>query len=158
MTARPWQNLDDCPTDAGVSGAAAVAVAPVGSIAPANSPSGVERRAAPRRTHRVFQWIAPCIDDQLPDRSMFYQVQCVDISTTGIAFFTDEPLACSHCIIALGTTEDAFYVRAEIVEQRVVDSDSTDLGRETYQIATRFRIGCEFVERYGKQQVDLPAV
>src|SRR5262245_23969297 len=60
---------------------------------------GEERRVSSRRPHRVFQWVAPCINGQLPDQTMFYPVKCIDISRTGIAFFTEEALTTDQVII-----------------------------------------------------------
>jgi hypothetical protein len=98
-----------------------------------------DRRISPRRPHRVFQWIAPCINGKLPEQSMFYQVQCIDISRTGIAFFSYEPLPSDELIIAIGTTADAVYVRSRVANcVRVEDSEGV-----------RYRVGCEFVERLG---------
>jgi hypothetical protein len=100
-----------------------------------------DRRVSPRRPHRVFQWIAPCIDGRLPDQSMFFQVQCIDISRTGVAFFTYEPLPSDEVIIAIGTTEDAVYVRSRVANLvPVADSEGV-----------RYRVGCEFIERLGEK-------
>jgi hypothetical protein len=100
-----------------------------------------DRRSSPRRPHRVFQWIAPCIDGKLPDQSMFYQVQCIDISRTGVAFYTYEPLPSDEVIIAIGTTADAVYVRSRVANSvPVADADGV-----------RYRIGCEFVERFSQK-------
>jgi len=101
--------------------------------------SNEDRRVSPRRPHRVFQWIAPCINGKLPDQSMFYQVQCIDISRTGIAFFSYEPLPSDELIIAIGTTADAVYVRSRVANNvRLEDSEGV-----------RYRVGCEFIERLG---------
>jgi hypothetical protein len=101
-----------------------------------------DRRVSPRRPHRVFQWIAPCIEGRLPDQSMFYQVQCIDISRTGIAFYTYEPLPSDEVIIAIGTTVDAVYVRSRVANcVRLEDSEGV-----------RYRVGCEFLERMGPKQ------
>jgi PilZ domain len=108
---------------------------------------GSERRVSLRRPHRVFQWIAPCIDGQLPDQTMFYPVKCIDISRTGIAFFTEEALTTEQVIIALGTTEEAFYVRSRVANCAPVQNED----------GWRFRVGCEFVERYGRKEGVLKA-
>ncbi len=101
-----------------------------------------ERRVNVRRPHRVFQWIAPCINGQLPDQTMFYPVKCIDISRTGIAFFTEEALTTDQVIVALGTTEEAFYVRSRVANCAPVQDEG----------GWRFRVGCEFVERYGSKE------
>ncbi len=106
-----------------------------------------DRRVSLRRPHRVFQWIAPCIDGQLPDQTMFYPVKCIDISRTGIAFFTEEALTTDQVIIALGTTEEAFYVRSRVANCAPVQDED----------GWRFRVGCEFVERYGRKDGSLKA-
>ena len=140
MTHRPW--LDDSAVetdpsrDCGDEPAAAVAQPAVAGSSPD------DRRVSPRRPHRVFQWIAPCIDGQLPDQSMFYQVQCIDISRTGISFYTYEPLPSDDVIIAIGTTADAVYVRSRVANSvRLEDSDGV-----------RYRVGCELLERMGPKQ------
>lgn len=136
MTHRPWL---DSATD-GVR----TADAPAGRSAtlPRSDTSALsndDRRISPRRPHRVFQWIAPCINGKLPDQSMFYQVQCIDISRTGIAFFSYEPLPSDELIIAIGTTADAVYVRSRVANNvRLEDSEGV-----------RYRVGCEFIERLG---------
>jgi hypothetical protein len=69
---------------------------------------------------------------------MFYQVQCVDISKTGIGFFTYEPLPSDEVIVAIGTTAQAVYVRSRVANcVRVEDEEGV-----------RYRVGCEFLERY----------
>jgi hypothetical protein len=136
MAHRPWQDTQahgaESSAEAGATSAA--------TLAPGSrEPSPQDRRVSPRRPHRVFQWIAPCIDGRLPEQSMFYQVQCIDISRTGISFFTYEPLPSDELIIAIGTTADAVYVRSRVANNvRVEDSEGV-----------RFRVGCEFVERLG---------
>jgi hypothetical protein len=75
---------------------------------------------------------------------MFYQVQCIDISRTGISFYTYEPLPGDEVIIAIGTTADAVYVRSRVANSvRLEDSDGV-----------RYRVGCEFVERMGPKKSD----
>ena len=73
---------------------------------------------------------------------MFYPVKCIDISRTGIAFFTEEALTTDQVIVALGTTEEAFYVRSRVANCAAVQDED----------GWRFRVGCEFVERYGTQR------
>ncbi|MDZ4821778.1 MAG: PilZ domain-containing protein [Planctomycetota bacterium] len=98
-----------------------------------------DRRQNPRSTHRVFQWIAPCIDGRLPDQSMFYQVRCLDISTGGLAFLsTREMRDGEELIVALGTTDDAVYMRSRVIQCQPFEDS----------VANLYRIGCEFVERY----------
>jgi hypothetical protein len=138
MTERPWLDPLTVALETVVPAHAQTATAPA---APADTTSPQDRRSSPRRPHRVFQWIAPCIDGKLPDQSMFYQVQCIDISRTGVAFYTYEPLPSDEVIIAIGTTADAVYVRSRVANSvRVADADGI-----------RYRIGCEFVERLGQK-------
>ncbi|MEX2141182.1 MAG: PilZ domain-containing protein [Pirellulales bacterium] len=140
MTHRPWLDASaveaDPSRDRDVEPAAAVAQ-PDGA---ASNPE--DRRVSQRRPHRVFQWIAPCIEGRLPDQSMFYQVQCIDISRTGISFYIYEPLPSDDVIIAIGTTADAVYVRSRVANcVRLEDSDGV-----------RYRVGCELLERMGPKR------
>jgi hypothetical protein len=142
MIHRPWLDTSaanaDSSGDVGDEAVAAIMRSDRGASKPD------DRRVSPRRPHRVFQWIAPCIDGRLPDQSMFYQVQCIDISRTGISFYTYEPLPGDEVIIAIGTTADAVYVRSRVANSvRLEDSDGV-----------RYRVGCEFVERMGPKQSD----
>jgi hypothetical protein len=137
MTHRPWLDPISMPVETAVvtHGVAAASDTRGG----ANEASPQDRRASPRRPHRVFQWIAPCLDGKLPDQSMFYQVQCIDISRTGVAFYTYEPLPSDEVIIAIGTTADAVYVRSRVANcVPVADAEGM-----------RYRVGCEFIERLG---------
>lgn len=134
VTRRPW--LDETEVPPFLPGGTPPTAA---STAEAERLPHDERRAHPRRAHRVFQWIAPCVHGKLPDRSAFFQVQCVDISRGGIAFLTDAPLPCKDLIIALGTTEDAFYVRSQVRNCTQVRDEA----------GLQYRYGCEFIERYG---------
>jgi hypothetical protein len=140
MTNRPW--LDRPATEvetSGNRGKEPAAVVPQTDVAGSNPE---DRRVSPRRPHRVFQWIAPCIDGRLPDQSMFYQVQCIDISRTGISFYTYEPLPSDDVIVAIGTTADAVYVRSRVANcVRLEDSEGV-----------RYRVGCELLERMGPKQ------
>jgi hypothetical protein len=136
MTHRPW--LETATLGTQTSDDAIVNVPAHGAISN-STPSSQDRRTSPRRPHRVFQWIAPCIDGRLPDQSMFYQVQSIDISRTGIAFYSYEPLPSDEVIIAIGTTADAVYVRSRVANcVRLEDSEGV-----------RYRVGCEFIERLG---------
>jgi hypothetical protein len=73
---------------------------------------------------------------------MFYQVQCIDISRTGISFYTYEPLPSDEVIIAIGTTADAVYVRSRVANTvRLEDADGV-----------RYRVGCELLERMGPKR------
>ena len=85
MTHRPWL---DTATDGGRPADAAASRSATLPRPDGSDLSDDDRRISPRRPHRVFQWIAPCINGRLPDQSMFFQVQCIDISRTGIAFFS----------------------------------------------------------------------
>jgi hypothetical protein len=136
MTHRPWL---DSATDGVRAAEAAVGRSTTLPRSDGSALSNDDRRVSPRRPHRVFQWIAPCINGKLPDQSMFYQVQCIDISRTGIAFFSYEPLPSDELIIAIGTTADAVYVRSRVANNvRLEDSEGV-----------RYRVGCEFIERLG---------
>ena len=106
--------------------------------------NAVNRSAAynVRHPHRVFQWIAPCINGQLPDQTMFYPVKCIDISRTGIAFFTEEALTTDQVIVALGTTEEAFYVRS-----RVANCAGARRGRLAFSSWLRIRSSAMGVKR-----------
>ncbi len=145
MTHRPWLDAA-APHEQPTTDVLGQAIA---NFVPTNGhePAGQERRASPRRPHRVFQWIAPCIDGRLPDQSMFYQVNCIDISRTGMAFYVYEELPSEEVIIAIGTTADAVYVRSRVTNcARVEDSEGL-----------RYRIGCEFVERIEKKPQTSPS-
>jgi hypothetical protein len=138
-TPRPWLEPGP-PAEGGASDRGHAG--PAANASDKSSLSPQDRRTSPRRPHRVYQWIAPCIGGRLPDQSMFYQVQCIDISRTGIGFFSDEPLSSEEVIIAIGTTADAVYVRARVMNSvRVEDMDGV-----------RYRVGCEFIERIGPQR------
>ena len=135
MTHRPWLDSTTEAARAAGAGAAHSGILP----RDADGLSDDDRRISPRRPHRVFQWIAPCINGRLPEQTMFYQVQCIDISRTGISFFSYEPLPSDEVIIAIGTTADAVYVRSRVANcVRLEDSEGV-----------RYRVGCEFLERLG---------
>ena len=140
MTHRPWLEATASTAEPPASRGGELPAGLVNLGNPASRPD--DRRVSPRRPHRVFQWIAPCIEGRLPEQSMFYQVQCIDISRTGISFYTYEPLQSDEVIIAIGTTVDAVYVRSRVANSvRLEDSDGV-----------RYRVGCEFVERMGPKQ------
>jgi len=137
MTHRPWLDTQAPVTQPATEMRATPAEQADPVVVPDTS-SPQDRRVSPRRPHRVFQWIAPCIDGRLPDQSMFYQVQCIDISKTGIGFLIYEPLPSDEVIIAIGTTTQAVYVRSRVANcVRIEDEEGV-----------RYRVGCEFVERY----------
>ncbi len=142
MIQRPWLDVSAANGDPSGDRDDGLVAAVTRSDKGASNPD--DRRVSPRRPHRVFQWIAPCIDGRLPDQSMFYQVQCIDISRTGVSFYTYEPLPSDEVIIAIGTTADAVYVRSRVANTvRLEDSDGV-----------RYRIGCELVERMGPKKSD----
>ncbi len=127
MTLRPWQDEATSATTGDAAPLPALVGQGAGDIA-----------AAAGSRKRVYQWIAPCPAGQLPDQSMFYRVQCADLSRTGIAFFSYEPLECEEIIAALGTTDDAVYVKCKVLENLPVADEC----------GPRYHVRCQFVERY----------
>lgn len=94
-------------------------------------------RQSPRRSYRCFQSIAPCDRPPTFVPRRFIEVECRDISSGGLSYYSDKPVDYRSLVVALGKPEEPIYVAAEVV--RVLETRRD--GR------TVFLIGCRFTHR-----------
>ncbi len=104
-----------------------------GSAGKTSEPQGAERRQAERHPYECIQRIAACEGETVPDAAEFHEVQCHDISTSGISFFYPTEPNFNRVVIELGTPP-IFVFAAVIYMMSVPD-------REGYLV------GCEFAGR-----------
>jgi len=89
-----------------------------------------DRRRAPRRSYRYRQLIAPVVDDTLPDRHEFTEVECNDIAVGGFSFLSSKPPQSDTLVVALGAPHRLIYLTAQIVHINRVRRD----GRWNYLV------------------------
>jgi hypothetical protein len=97
-------------------------------------------RREPRETYLVRQVVAPYVDHRIPASELFQEVECIDISKSGIAFLADHRPETEMIVITTGDPSSPIYRSARIVHVREVDVDG----------AIRFRVGCEFIGRLSR--------
>lgn len=96
-----------------------------------------ELRKSPRMQYRFQQDIAPIRGGQLPRKSDFYRVSCVDISCGGLSFIADEKPDFESLIVALGPQKLPMYVAAKVINVTPISAVNGQF----------FRVGCQFTER-----------
>ena len=91
-----------------------------------------EARSSPRQVFKHVQQIAPMHGSVLPDSREFFDVECIDISGNGVAFYLDNPPSFESLVVALGNEPDRSFFSARIVNIREIRRN----GR------TAYRAGC----------------
>ncbi len=110
-------------------------------VQPVELPTDAEeadRRQRARRSYPTVQSIAPYVNDKLPLREHFHQVQCQDLSTNGIAFFADAPPTYTRLVVALASAFDVIYLTAAVAHFK-------EIGLEGQPPS--YLIGCRFLGR-----------
>ena len=103
--------------------------------APADLPSGSDRRISSRRLFDYRQNVAPYHGGVLPGKASFREVDCQDISSTGFSFLSSQLPDFDSIVVALGVAPHLVYVQAHIVNRFQVADGPAPL----------YRIGCRFV-------------
>lgn len=83
------------------------------------------------------QWVAPCIDGELPAPRRFFQVQCRDLDRDGIAFYVDSLLAAETFVISLGSRDGLTFMLARVL------SEHAQLGDQP----GKYLLECRFIRR-----------
>jgi hypothetical protein len=111
---------------------------PADSIAdPSSAVSAANQRGAERRGYTVPEFMA-LFDGDLASLSGFEQVQCHDLSSTGVSFFLNRPLdQRDNLLITLGQRSGGVIMTAVVVYSRPIIVRGED----------RYRIGCKFGRR-----------
>ena len=73
----------------------------------------------------------------LPDQKSFFEVLCIDLSQSGIAYLVPSYPDYTDLIVALGTAADTRYMRAEIRNIHLAQHEGSAM----------FRVGCKFLQR-----------
>jgi hypothetical protein len=111
---------------------------PAAEVAPARcEPERKEMRTSPRRFFQYRQMIAPMLGDEMPSREDFFEVDCCDISASGLSFYLDQVPKFEKLIIALGKPPAATHCAAEVV--RYVE--------KVRQGQRQYLVGCRFLGR-----------
>ncbi|MBN2475810.1 MAG: PAS domain S-box protein [Pirellulales bacterium] len=100
-------------------------------------PLNAERRGRARRSYPYRQKVAAIIEGKLPQRDMFVEVQCHDISSGGFSFLCDSPPATDTLVIALGAPPKTSYLIAQIAH--ITRTEAKGEGK--------FLVGCNYVGR-----------
>ena len=112
-----------------------LAAEPAAEAAPARGePERKEMRASPRRFFQYRQMIAPVLGNDMPSRGDFFEVECCDISASGLSFYLDQVPKFEKLIIALGKPPAATHFAAEVV--RYVEK--VRQGQRQYLVGCRF--------------------
>jgi hypothetical protein len=110
--------------------------------APLPEVEDADRRQRARRSYPTVQSIAPYRNENLPLRDHFRQVQCQDLSTNGIAFFSDVPPSYDRLVVALASAFDVIYLTAAVAHYKQVGPAGQP---------PCYLIGCRFL---GRVQID----
>jgi hypothetical protein len=97
---------------------------------------GIEARTEERHPYRCVQRVAPYVQEHIPTREMFQEVQCWDLSTGGVSFLTASPPSSELIVITIGEEPDLTYRTARVAHVTEV-SHPTGSGR-------LYRVGCQF--------------
>jgi hypothetical protein len=112
-----------------------------GDEPPASVHSGPERRRHPRLDFFGTQWIAPFSGGALPDDAAFCEVRCLNVSTSGFSFATEEKPDFRSIVVRFQVGSAPMYLTARIVDCRPHDGAGE----------LRFRLGCEFTGRLAEE-------
>ena len=96
-----------------------------------------EVRAHPRKAFPFKQLVAPVRNNQMPWLGDFIEVDCMDISQSGISLFLKRPPSYKELIVCLGSGATQTRMLARIVRVQEIDCD----GRKG------FAVGCQFFKR-----------
>jgi diguanylate cyclase (GGDEF)-like protein len=104
-------------------------------VAPENGPG--DRRMQPRHSFARVQRIAPYVAGRAPAAEDFHDVQCRDLSSSGISFWMRSPPEFSSLVLALAGGDAVKYLVAEVM--RTVPVRHGD--------KTVYIVGCRFTGR-----------
>lgn len=93
-----------------------------------------QARRSPRHEYRFPQLIAPYEGEKLPERGDFYEVDCRDLSSGGIALYLSRPPMFETLVVALGRPPQLRYVTAKVARVEPIKEEGQDL----------YVVGCRF--------------
>jgi hypothetical protein len=99
--------------------------------------TGTERRGSKRTSFAKTQLIAPYQGNGRPDKSLFSEVECHDISASGFSFITPELPKFDSLVLVLGSAPNMTYMTADITNRVQMTRDEETL----------YRVGCRFTGR-----------
>ena len=113
-------------------------------------PGKAEQRSAKRWPYPVTELLAACRQGRLPNHTMFREVVCHDLSTTGISFFLPRPPGFRLAVITLGKLTDKTSMLIRVVHSTAYDVTGHN----------RYLVGCQFVRRVSSRELsgDHPVV
>ncbi len=100
-------------------------------------PGRPELRSSPRRPFAYRQRLAPMYDGIKPAKRLFFEVECKDISASGIAFYMNRLPDFDTVVIALGKPPNETYLTARVMR----------VARTEEQGRIRYLVGCRFLGR-----------
>ncbi len=106
-------------------------------------PGKIEQRSAKRWPYPASELLAACGQGKLPNRSMFREVVCHDLSTTGISFFLPHPPGFRLAVITLGNSTDKTAMLIRVVHSTGHDATGHN----------RYLVGCQFVRRVSSREL-----
>jgi CheY-like chemotaxis protein len=104
-----------------------------GHLKPA-APATVERRSVERQPYLKTELLAACSPGELPSPSMFREVVCHEICTTGISFFLPRPPGFQLAVITLGKSTDKISMLIRVVHC----TEHDDTGHQRYLVGGQF--------------------
>jgi hypothetical protein len=99
--------------------------------------SAEERRHSLRLSYHYSQIIAPMYGGVMPSKRAFFEVECWDISASGISFLLDSLPDFETLVVALGRLPDRHYFTARVMRVARVDREGK----------TQYLVGCGFLSR-----------
>lgn len=105
---------------------------------------GAEKRGAERLGYAVPEYMAR-FEDDLQTLGEFEEVQCHDLSATGVSFFRNQPLdQGDNILITLGQQAGGVVMAAKVMYSRAIIVRGED----------RYRVGCQFLRRLGPEETE----
>ena len=106
-----------------------------------HDPASLPLPQSGRFPYRVRQWAAPCVEGQTPEIGDFVSVECYELHSGGVSFYSIVPFDSEHLIVSLGNRDNMFFTLSRIINRLVV----RDRG------STKYLLECQFICR---QQID----
>lgn len=106
-------------------------------MTPPENGDASDRRIKRRNNFPAVQLVAPYLGDQLPTREQLAEVQCRDLSTTGLSYFAPQPPGSDRVVVALATAFSVVYLSAAVAHCSSVGTSDKPM----------YLVGCRFLGR-----------
>ncbi len=96
-----------------------------------------DSRRSGRYSFAVLQQMAWVVDGQMPTRTEFQRIQCVDLSRNGFAFHQPKKPTSDELVVALGTEPNFIYFTAKVIHFELAMANGSEVHRVGCQLTGR---------------------